>query len=197
VEVRELSIPHAWVFTPTQHRDDRGLFLETYRYEAVRDAVGYELQLRQANTSVSARGVVRGIHYALVPPSQAKYVTVASGAILDFVIDIRVGSATFGQWDSVVLDDVDRRAVYIAEGLGHAFVALTEGATVSYFVSEVYDGPRELGVSPLDPVLGLDFGEAPLVSPRDRDAPTLSEAAAAGVLPSWDDCVVLYAAQQT
>lgn len=195
METRALSIPHSFVFTPVLHTDERGVFLETYRHESVRAAVGHALELRQANTSVSSKGVVRGIHYALVPPGQAKYVTVPSGAILDFVVDLRVGSPAFGEWDSVILDDVDRRALYIAEGLGHAFVALTATTTVSYFVSEVYDGPRELGVDPLDPSLGLDYSQldgVPVLSDRDAAAPGLDEALANGHLPTWQDCLDLY-----
>ena len=69
---------------------------------------------------MSAAGVLRGIHFSDVPPGQAKYVTCVRGAVLDVAVDIRVGSPTFGQWDSVLLDDVDRRQVYLAEGLGHA-----------------------------------------------------------------------------
>lgn len=195
METRALFIPHSFVFTPVQHADERGVFLETYRHEAVRDAVGHALELRQANTSVSSKGVLRGIHYSLVPPGQAKYVTVPSGAILDFVVDLRVGSPTFGKWDSVVLDDVDRRALYVAEGLGHAFVALTTAATVSYFVSEVYNGARELGIDPLDPHLALDFAlldGSPLLSERDAAAPGLDAALASGRLPTWRDCLDLY-----
>lgn len=193
MESRELAVPHAWVFTPVQHADERGVFLESYRYEAVAEAVGHPLTLRQANTSVSARGVVRGIHYALIPPGQAKYVTVAKGSALDFVIDIRVGSPTFGRWDVVALDDVERKAVYVSEGLGHAFVALEDDTVLTYLVSEVFNPRRELGVNPLDPEIGLDFGALqPNLSPKDAAAPGLHEAAAAGLLPSWDDSLALY-----
>lgn len=193
---RELSIPHAFEFTPRVHGDARGKFLEWYRFEAVEEAVGHRLDLRQANTSVSSRGVVRGIHYALVPPGQAKYVTVAHGAVLDFIVDIRVGSPTFGEWDSVLLDDVDHRSVYLAEGLGHAFVALTDTATVSYLVSDVFNAEREFGVSISDPQVALEFpgGVDALLSPRDEAAPTLAEAAASGLLPLWNDCLAHYAA---
>ena len=99
------------------------------------DAVGHPLDLQQANCSVSAAGVLRGIHFADVPPGQAKYVTCARGAVLDVVVDIRVGSPTFGPWDSVLLDDVDRRAIYLAEGLGHAFLSLEDDSTVVYLCS--------------------------------------------------------------
>ena len=114
MQIRELKIPDSYEITPRQFGDDRGVFLEWYKADALEEAVGHPLSLAQGNTSVSKRGVVRGIHFADVPPSQAKYVTATHGAVLDFVIDIRVGSPTFGQWYSVLLDDVDRRAIYIA-----------------------------------------------------------------------------------
>ena len=136
MQIRELNIPDSYEITPKQFGDDRGVFLEWYRFDRLEEAIGHPLDLAQGNTSVSKRGVVRGIHFADVPPSQAKYVTATHGAVLDFVIDIRVGSPTFGQWDSVLLDDVDRRAIYLAEGLGHCFVALTDDATVSYLVTD-------------------------------------------------------------
>ena len=195
MQIRELKIPDSYEITPRQFGDDRGVFLEWYKADALEEAVGHPLSLAQGNTSVSKRGVVRGIHFADVPPSQAKYVTATHGAVLDFVIDSRVGSPTFGQWDSVLLDDVDRRAIYIAEGLGHCFVALSDDATVSYLVSAPFNAPREHGIDPLDPEVGLDFGierEQLLLSPKDLDAPTLSEAAASGLLPSWDEARAFY-----
>lgn len=195
VQIRELSIPDSYEVTPKQFGDDRGVFLEWYRFDRLAEAVGHPLQLAQANTSVSRRGVVRGIHFADIPPSQAKYVTATHGAVLDFVVDIRVGSPTFGQWDAVRLDDVDRRAVYIAEGLGHCFVALTDAATVSYLVSAPFDAPREHGVDPLDPDVGLMFPEEAgelLLSPKDTDAPSLAEAAASGLLPTWEAARAFY-----
>jgi dTDP-4-dehydrorhamnose 3,5-epimerase len=195
VQIRELAIPDAYEITPKQHADDRGLFLEWYRFDRLEETVGHSLNLRQGNTSVSKRGSVRGIHFADIPPSQAKYVTAPYGAVLDFVIDIRVGSPTYGQWDSVLLDDVDRRAIYVAEGLGHCFVALTENATVSYLVSDVYNPTAEHGINPLDGDIALvfpvDAGEL-LLSPKDTDAPGLAEAAASGLLPTWEAARAFY-----
>ncbi len=191
MEIRELSVPGAWSLHPRQFGDDRGVFLEWYRHEALTEAVGHRLDLRQANCSVSRRGTVRGIHYADVPPSQAKYVTCVRGAVVDFVVDIRVGSPTFGRWEAVRLDDVDRSAVYLSEGLGHAFVALSDDATVVYLCSEVYNPTAEHGITPLDPTVGLDLrleGVTPLLSPKDEQAPTLEQAAAAGALPTWEAC---------
>ena len=122
--------------------------------------------------------------------------TATRGAVLDFAIDIRVGSPTFGTWDSVLLDEVDRRAIYLPEGFGHAFVALTDDATVSYLVSDVYNPAAEHGINPLDPEIGLVFppeaGE-PLLSPKDTDAPGLSEAAEQGLLPDFAEVRAFYA----
>ena len=157
--------------------------------------VGHPLDLRQGNASVSRRGVARGIHFADVPRGQAKYVTVNRGAVIDYVVDIRVGSPSFGQWEAVQLDADDRRALYLSEGLGHCFVSLEEETSVSYLVSDVYSPAHEHGIDPLDPEIGLEFpfplGEL-LLSPKDTEAPTLSEAAAAGSLPVWADVREFY-----
>ena len=189
VQIRELKVPDSYEITPKQWGDDRGSFLEWYRYDRLEEAVGHPLSLAQSNTSISRRGVVRGIHFADVPPGQAKYVTAMRGAVLDFVIDVRVGSPTFGQWDSVLLDDTDRRAIYIAEGLGHCFVALTDDATVSYLVTSTFNAEREHGIDPLDASIALEFGidaDLLLLSPKDSSAPTLAEAAELGLLPTWE-----------
>ena len=188
MHIRELSVPGAFEVTPRQFPDDRGTFWEWYRFDALAEAVGHPLDLKQGNGSVSRKGVVRGIHFADVPPSQAKYVTVTNGAVLDFVIDIRVGSPTFGQWDSVVLDTIDRRALYVSEGLGHCFVALTDDAAVTYLVSEVFSPSREHGITPLDETVGLDLPfprDQLLLAPKDLAAPTLLEAERDGLLPTW------------
>ena len=139
------------------------------------------------------------MHFATVPPSQAKYVYCASGAVLDMVVDIRVGSPTFGQVESAVLDGVTRRAMYVAEGLGHAFVALTEGASVTYLCSTGYAPGREFGITPTDPALDLPLadhlpeGAELLLSPKDTSAPTLAEAAEQGLLPTYEACLAFYA----
>jgi dTDP-4-dehydrorhamnose 3,5-epimerase len=190
MDVRELDIPDAFEIIPRQHADERGVFLEFYRVESFLKARGHPLDVRQANCSISAAGVVRGIHFATVPPGQAKYVTCFHGAVLDVIVDLRVGSPTFGRWTGARLDDVERRAVYIAEGLGHAFMALTDRATVSYLCSEVYSPTREHGIHPLDPEIGVKWpdGLAPVLSPKDDAAPSLSEARETGLLADYAAC---------
>jgi dTDP-4-dehydrorhamnose 3,5-epimerase len=189
--VQALKIDGAWVFEPSVFPDERGSFHEWFRETEFLESVGHDLSLAQANCSISARGTLRGIHFADVPPSQAKYVTCVRGEILDVVVDIRVGSPTFGEWDAVRLDDRDFRALYVAEGLGHAFMALTDHATVVYLCSSGYAPAREHGLHPLDPALGLPWpaGIEPLLSPKDAAAPTLAEAERQGLLPSFEECV--------
>jgi dTDP-4-dehydrorhamnose 3,5-epimerase len=185
-----LTVPGAFVFRPTVFDDDRGSFREWYRQETVVAAVGRRLDLAQANWSTSRRGVVRGLHYADVPPGQAKYVVCVRGAVLDVVVDLRVGSPTFGEHAAVRLGEAEPAAVYLAEGLGHAFCALTDDATVLYLCSTGYRPAAEHGVHPLDPDLGLPWPAdvVPRLSPRDTAAPSLEQALAAGALPRMADC---------
>ena len=189
MKIRPLSIDGAWEITTIQHRDPRGTFLEWYRFDRLAEAVGHPLELAQANLSVSTRGVIRGIHYTDVPPGQAKYVTCVRGAVLDVVVDLRRGSPTFGRWEAVRLDETDRGAVYLAEGLGHGFCALTDDAPVAYRCSATYQPAIDRGVHPLDPALGIEWPVAePILSAKDAAAPTLADA----VLPDYQTCLEHY-----
>ncbi|MFJ1703161.1 dTDP-4-dehydrorhamnose 3,5-epimerase [Kitasatospora sp. NPDC088346] len=198
MKFRELSIGGAFEVTPQQHGDPRGLFMEWYRFDRLAEVVGHPLRMAQGNLSVSAQGVVRGIHFADVPPGQAKYVSCVRGAVLDVVVDLRVGSPTFGTWEFVRLDDQDRRSVYIPEGVGHGFCALTDDATLSYVCSETYNPTGEHAVHPLDPDLGISWPvDAPQLSARDDAAPSLAEALATGLLPDYQACQDFYRTLKT
>ncbi|MFF4381836.1 dTDP-4-dehydrorhamnose 3,5-epimerase family protein [Kitasatospora sp. NPDC001547] len=189
MKFRELSIEGAFEITPQVHGDARGHFTEWYRFDRLAEVVGHPLNLAQANLSLSAKDVVRGIHFADVPPGQAKYVACTRGAVLDVIVDLRVGSPNFGTWEFVRLDDTERKAVYIPEGLGHGFCALTDDATLTYLCSATYNPTGEHGVHPLDPELGIEWPtDAPQLSARDAVAPSLAEALAAGLLPDYQAC---------
>jgi dTDP-4-dehydrorhamnose 3,5-epimerase len=189
MNVRELAIPGAWQIVPQLHSDSRGLFFEWLTDRGFTAFAGHQLDVRQANCSVSAAGVLRGLHFAQLPPSQAKYVTCLSGSVFDVVVDIRVGSPTFGRWDSVLLDDRERRSVYISEGLAHGFLALQDNSTVMYLCSTEYNPRREHTICATDPALAIDWprDRELVLSDRDADAPTLDEVRAAGLLPTWDE----------
>jgi dTDP-4-dehydrorhamnose 3,5-epimerase len=186
-----LGIAGAWVFTPRIHCDNRGTFHEWFVGAELDSAAGYRFGLSQANCSVSSRGVVRGIHFTDTPPGQAKYVACVSGAILDVVVDVRVGSPTFGRHEAVRLDEQTGRAVFLAEGLGHSFMALTENAVVVYLCSTPYAPAIEHGVNPLDPAIGIAWpgADPPVLSAKDAAAPSLAEAEQAGLLPSYEACM--------
>lgn len=187
MRVRELSIAGAFELTPEQHHDERGVFLEYFRQDVLRDITGRTLDLQQGNCSVSQAGVLRGVHYADVPPGQAKYVTAVSGSFMDVIVDLRVGSATFGQWDAVKLDTIERRGVFVPEGLGHAAMALDDGSTLMYLCSTSYAPDREHVVHALDPQLAIPWPVPPKLSARDKTAPLLAEAEAQGRLPRASD----------
>jgi dTDP-4-dehydrorhamnose 3,5-epimerase len=190
MHIESLSIEGAFVVTPRQFPDDRGVFLESFRGDLLAQHLGHRPDIVQTNVSVSARGTVRGIHFADVPPGQGKFVAAVTGSLVDYVIDVRVGSPTFGRWEAVTLDTTDRRAVYLSEGLGHAFCALEDRTTAVYLCTATYNPTGEHGIHPLDPEVGLTLpdGLAPLLSAKDAAAPSLAEAAAAGVLPSYAAC---------
>ena len=195
MEIRELAVRDAYAVDLVPHGDARGRFTEWYRADVLGGALGHPLTLAQANHSVSARGVLRGVHFALVPPGQAKYVYCPTGRVLDVVVDVRVGSPTFGVHDAVELSGDRTRAVYIAEGIGHAFLALEDGSSVTYLVSSPYAPDREFGISPLDPALDLPWpADLELeLSAKDEAAPTLEEARAQGILPTMEQCAARYA----
>ena len=186
---RELAVPGAWEITPRLHADARGTFFEWFTQSSFRGFAGHDFGLAQANCSVSVAGVLRGLHFAELPPSQAKYVTCVRGAVFDVAVDIRVGSPTFGCWDAVMLDDRSHRGIYLSEGLAHGFLALEDHSTVMYLCSAPYSPQREHTILATDPALGIQWPiEHQLaLSERDAAAPTLAEVAGSGVLPTWDD----------
>jgi 5-epimerase len=191
MKVRTLAVEGALEFTPQVFGDDRGRFLSPFQEAAFAEAHGAPLfPVRQTNHSVSARGVVRGIHYTTTPPGCAKYVYCAAGSAIDIVVDLRVGSPTFGRWDSVLMDQDHHRTLYFPVGVGHAFVALEDDTVMSYMVSSSYVAANELALDVLDPALGLPVPQdvPPILSERDSVAITLAEAKDQGLLPDYELC---------
>jgi len=189
VKITDLKISGSWLITHTKFDDNRGFFYESFKSETLERSLGRKFPIAQANTSVSKRGAVRGIHYALVPPSQAKYVQCLKGEIRDFVIDIRTGSETFGQHDFVDLSGDNPQAIFIEEGLAHAFVALSDEAIVAYLVSAPYNPEREKAINPLDKDLNIDWVVPEiLISEKDKAAPSLKDAENLKILPNMEEC---------
>ena len=187
MDIQPLGIEGAFVVTPRQFPDDRGVFLESFRGDRLAEHLGHRPDIVQTNISVSSKGTVRGIHFADIPPGQGKYITALSGSLLDFIVDLREGSPTFGTVEQVLLDTVDRRAVYLTEGLGHAFCALEDDTTAMYLCTAAYNPTGEHGIHPLDPDIGLPIPTdlEITLSAKDEAAPTLAGARASGLLPTW------------
>lgn len=187
MNIKEVGISGAFVVTPRQHVDDRGLFFEMFKSTAVDPLAGSAFRTAQVNCSVSRAGALRGIHFADVPPGQAKFVTCVVGAVFDVIVDLRHGSPTFGQWRSVLLDGSSRRCVYLAEGLGHGFMSLKDDSVVTYLCSSEYNPERERAVYPYDPQLSIDWpcDFDPKLSSKDLSAPTLTELQRLGLLPKY------------
>lgn len=185
------GIMNCWVFTPQRFLDDRGYFQETFKLSAIHSDLGIDFHVKQINQSKSAAGVVRGIHWADVPPGQAKYVSVASGEIIDFVVDLRTQSPTFGTWQAFNLSESNGRVVLIGNGLGHAFLSLEDETVVTYFCSEEYNPDAERTLNPLDETVSIPFLEYAnsagvwqlSFSPKDEAGPNLTDLLEASLLP--------------
>jgi dTDP-4-dehydrorhamnose 3,5-epimerase len=186
-----MSITGAFVFEPVKLADSRGHFQENFKLSTLLDELGISFTVKQVNQSMSAKGVIRGIHFADNPPGQAKYVNCPKGTVWDVVVDLRRKSATFGTWEGVELSETNGKSVFIGEGLGHAFLSLEEDAVVNYLCSEEYNPTTERQINPLDQDLAIGFltAGAPfgikefLLSEQDNLAPTFSQVQKMNLLP--------------
>jgi len=184
-----LGIDGSWKIDFQRFDDNRGYFYESFKEEDFKTHIGRNFKIKQTNTSSSSKGSVRGIHFAMVPPSQAKLVQCQRGSIRDYVIDIRVGSPTFGKFEVVELSENSASEVFIEEGLAHAFVALENHTVVTYYVNEKYNPEREKGINPFDKTLNVKWPDLELIiSEKDKQAISLDESKAQGLLPNYDEC---------
>ena len=187
--ISQTAVPGVLVFDPVRILDERGSFHEGMRTDVVESACGAPFQPQQINFSVSKRNTLRGVHTVTVPPGQAKYVTCVRGAIRDIVVDLRIGSPTFGEHHVTSLDETTGRSVYVPPGVGHGFLSLTDDACVCYVLSTAHVQGTQVDIDPLDPELDLPWGftERPLMSEKDSLARGVTDTAAAGLLPRWED----------
>ena len=162
----------AVLLAPAVHGDERGFFVETFR-ESLLSELG-SAGFVQDNHSRSRRGIVRGMHFQ---PGQTKLVRCARGAVLDVLVDIRVGSPQFGHWEAYTLDDVEHHQLYVPDGFAHGFCVLSDIADVTYKVSTYYDPSAESGFAFDDPEVGIEWPDTDelLASARDREAPSLAD----------------------
>ena len=184
MRVEPAAIEGIWIIQNEVYPDDRGVFQEWFQLRKFREITGIDFNPLQANSSISKKGVIRGIHYSTAKDGQAKLVTCMSGQILDVIFDIRIDSKTFGQHVSIPMKAQDGTAVYVSEGLGHSFISLEENSNVVYLVNSIYDPNIEHAVHPLDATLGFKWPLDELVlSAKDAKAPSLVEQLNAKNLP--------------
>jgi NDP-hexose 5-epimerase len=190
VRISEMAVPGAYRIEPEPLMDSRGRFYESVKSSALLAGTDWELAVRQVNFSVSRRNTLRGIHGTTVPPGQVKFITCVRGLALDIAVDIRVGSPTFGHYDLTYQSPESGTAVYLPDGIGHAFLALADDTSMCYLCSEEYVPGTMLDIDALDPDLALpwELTEPPIRSAKDAAAPSLAEAAAAGLLPTYEQC---------
>jgi dTDP-4-dehydrorhamnose 3,5-epimerase len=174
VKISPTRLAGPLLIEPVVHGDDRGFFLETFHQGRLAEAGG-TFEFVQDNHSRSRRGIVRGMHFQ---PGQVKLVRAARGAIVDVIVDIRVGSPTFGEWEAFELTDVNHHQLLVPDGFGHGFCVISDVADVTYKVSSYYDPAAESGFKFDDPAVGIEWPIAAadlLASARDQNAPTLAE----------------------
>lgn len=173
-----LAIPDVVLFEPRVFSDARGAFFESFSQQAFKAATGLDRDFVQDNHSISAKGVLRGLHYQLSPHAQGKLVRVVVGAAFDVAVDIRRDSATFGRWVGVELSAANHKQLWIPEGFAHGFLALEEGTEFVYKTTAPYAPGSERSIKWDDPEIGIDWplGDAPIVSPKDSAGPGLRTA---------------------
>ncbi len=164
---------------PKVHGDARGYFFESYNARTFKDATGQDIDFIQDNQARSTRNVLRGLHYQNAPNPQTKLIRALEGAIWDVVVDLRKGSATYGQWYGVELTAENKRQFLIPRGFAHGYSVLSETAEVFYKCDNFYDKTAEAGVNYADPSLNIDWkinlAEA-IVSDKDIIQPLLKDA---------------------
>lgn len=175
--IDETSLPDVLVITPRIHRDNRGLFFETYNKRAMTEA-GLPVEWAQDNFSLSTKNVLRGIHYQIEQP-QGKLVRVTHGAVLDVAVDLRHSSPAFGKHVAVELSGENGKMLWIPQGFGHAFLVLSEVAGFAYKVTDYYSAPGERTIRWNDPALAISWpisAEDVVISDKDREGRLLLDA---------------------
>ena len=175
MKVTPLGIDGAWLIESPVFPDNRGLFREWFLDDLSIQLEVPKFEVKQANTSISSKGVIRGIHYSSESEGQSKLVTCTFGSILDAIVDLRENSKTLGKSITVELSSENGLSVYISSGLGHGFQALEDLVAVTYLLDKKYNPSMEFGINPLDSDIAIDWKSIePIVSEKDTKAQSFS-----------------------
>ena len=168
IQVTPCPIQGLYVIEPTVHGDSRGYFMETYSQRDMEQA-GLTMQFVQDNQSMSVKGVLRGLHFQKEHP-QGKLVRVIRGRVFDVAVDLRSGSATYGQWYGVELTAENKKQFYISEGFAHGFLVLSDTAEFCYKCTDFYHPGDEGGLAWNDPAIGIQWPEVTGTYPGSASA---------------------------
>ena len=172
----KLSIPEVILIEPKIFADNRGFFLENYKYSEFAN-FGIKDNFVQDNHSKSVKGVLRGLHFQKLPKAQAKLVRCTNGEIFDVAVDIRKGSPTFGKWTGEILSEENKKMLYIPVGFAHGFCVISEEAEINYKSSDEYAPETEGAICWNDPTINISWPvEDPIVSEKDNQNKSLNNA---------------------
>ena len=177
MKITKQKIPDVFVIEPKIYGDHRGYFIETFRLDIFGEGVG-GVSFCQDNESMSSKGILRGLHYQLPPYAQSKLVRVVKGEVLDIAVDIRSGSPTFGQHVSVVLNDINKKQLFVPRGFAHGFVVLSDEAVFCYKVDNYYSAECDRGIFYDDPELNIDWmldESSIILSEKDKNLPSFHD----------------------
>lgn len=171
------KINEAWYEDLQTYPDARGTFFEWFKDDSIGFSRSNSFKVRQANCSISEKGVIRGIHLALLPPGQSKFVTCLNGSVLDVLVDLRKNSSTFMNCELIKIDSKAPRVVYIPSGVGHAFLSLENNTIFTYLCDQQYNPKNEIQINPFDEEIGIQWptGMEFILSHQDENAQSLRQ----------------------
>ncbi len=174
-EFKKLSIPEVVLIQPKVLKDERGFFMESYKYSEFK-ANGIETVFIQDNHSKSVKNVLRGLHFQTNPKAQAKLIRCTKGKVLDIAVDLRKTSKTYKKWVSEILSEENKAMLYIPKGFAHGFLTLSEEAELLYKTDEEYSPEHDGGIFWNDPDIGITWNIAePIISEKDKKLPLLKD----------------------
>jgi len=179
MQATRLAIPDVVLLEPRVFGDERGFFFESFNLDAFAAATGLRPDFVQDNHSLSAGGVLRGLHYQLAPKAQGKLVRVVRGEVFDVAVDIRRDSPSFGQWVGAHLSAENKRQLWVPPGFAHGFLTLSEQAEFLYKTTDYYAPSHERCILWSDPAIAIDWplaGRTPVLSGKDAAGCLLAQA---------------------
>lgn len=177
MKITPLSISDILIIEPQVFEDNRGLFFESFNQSQFEKILGREVNFVQDNQSISLKGVLRGMHYQLLPNIQGKLIRVVQGEVFDVAIDLRKSSATFGKWVGEVISAENKKQMWIPEGFAHGFLTLSESATFLYKTTNYYSQKDERSIRWDDEIINIKWPiKKPILSSKDEIASTFRDA---------------------